>query len=143
MPLEEDAANEELRRYLVKKDYYSVSILKDYLREVILLQASDSHLLSVLFRQTMEIIGRSIPFEEEPMINLLGWFDNCQMDRLSFSPPHTPSPAILCRGNGENIVQSGMCRYGRPDHFSPGRRFPEIFSRFIDRYVQSGNRRPG
>ena len=89
MPLEEDAANEELRRYLVKKDYYSVSILKDYLREVIL------------------------------------------------------SPAILCRGNGENIVQSGMCRYGRPDHFSPGRRFPEIFSRFIDRYVQSGNLRPG
>lgn len=136
-------ANEELRRYLVKKDYYSVSILKDYLREVILLQASDSHLLSVLFRQTMEIIGRSIPFEEEPMINLLGWFDNCQWTVCLF-PRRTRRPRQFYAEGTEKILFSPGCvDMGRPDHFSPGRRFPEIFSRFIDRYVQSGNRRPG
>ena len=108
MPLEEDAANEELRRYLVKKDYYSVSILKDYLREVILLQASDSHLLSVLFRQTMEIIGRSIPFEEEPMINLLGWFDNCQWTVCLF-PRRTRRPRQFYAEGTEKILFSPGC----------------------------------
>ena len=108
MPLEEDAANEELRRYLVKKDYYSVSILKDYLREVILLQASDSHLLSVLFRQTMEIIGRSIPFEEEPMINLLGWCDNCQWTVCLF-PRRTRRPRQFYAEGTEKILFSPGC----------------------------------
>ena len=106
--MEEDAANEELRRYLVKKDYYSVSILKDYLREVILLQASDSHLLSVLFRQTMEIIGRSIPFEEEPMINLLGWFDNCQWTVCLF-PRRTRRPRQFYAEGTEKILFSPGC----------------------------------
>lgn len=101
-------ANEELRRYLVKKDYYSVSILKDYLREVILLQASDSHLLSVLFRQTMEIIGRSIPFEEEPMINLLGWFDNCQWTVCLF-PRRTRRPRQFYAEGTEKILFSPGC----------------------------------
>ena len=126
MPLEEDAANEELRRYLVKKDYYSVSILKDYL-----LSADHGN------HRPIHSVRRRTDDQPARLVRQLS------MDRLSFSPPHTPPPAILCRRNGENIVQSGMCRYGRPDHFSPGRRFPEIFSRFIDRYVQSGNRRPG
>lgn len=95
-------------RYLVKKDYYSVSILKDYLREVILLQASDSHLLSVLFRQTMEIIGRSIPFEEEPMINLLGWFDNCQWTVCLF-PRRTRRPRQFYAEGTEKILFSPGC----------------------------------
>ena len=98
----------KLRRYLVKKDYYSVSILKDYLREVILLQASDSHLLSVLFRQTMEIIGRSIPFEEEPMINLLGWFDNCQWTVCLF-PRRTRRPRQFYAEGTEKILFSPGC----------------------------------
>ena len=87
MPLEEDAANEELRRYLVKRLLFGFYI-KGLSPRSILLQASDSISFSVLFRQTMEIIGRSIPFEEEPMINLLGWFDNCQWTVCLFSPPH-------------------------------------------------------
>ena len=108
MPLEEDAANEKLRRYLVKKDYYSISILNDYLREVILLQASDSHLLSVLFRQSMEIIGRTIPFKEEPMINLLGWFDNCQWTVCLF-PRRTRRPRQFYAEGTEKILFSPGC----------------------------------
>lgn len=108
MPLEEDAGNEELRRYLVKKDYYSVSILEDYLREVILLQASDSRLLSELFQQALEIIGRFIPYETEPMINLLGWFDNCQWTVCLF-PRRTRRPRQFYAEGNEKVLFSPGC----------------------------------
>lgn len=78
MPLEKDAGHEQMRRYILRKDYYSVACLNNYLREVLILQGSDLLLLTELFQQLREIIGWHIPYEQEPMMNLLAWFDNCQ-----------------------------------------------------------------
>lgn len=78
MPLEEDVEREQLRQVIVRKDFYTISYLKDYLREVILLQGSDLKLMSALFAYTRTIIGETTPYEKEPMMNILVWFENCQ-----------------------------------------------------------------
>lgn len=41
MPLEEDVNNELLLREIVRQDYYSISVLDNYLRKIILLKASE------------------------------------------------------------------------------------------------------
>lgn len=78
IPLEQDVNNPELRRTVIQKDFYSVAYLQDYLREVIILQASDQKLLSELFNRTKIKIGETTPYDQEPMMNILTWFDNCQ-----------------------------------------------------------------
>lgn len=78
MPLEEDVMNDEIRKVVCQRDYYTVSVLEHYLREVIVLQASDQKLLGRLFERLQQVIGRTIPYEQEPQFNLLAWFDNCQ-----------------------------------------------------------------
>lgn len=108
MPLEEDVNHVHLRQTLVQKDFYHISILKNYLREVIILQASDAHILSELFTKTLEIIGRAIPYEEEPMINLLGWFDNCQWNICIFPRKLRRPWQFFAEGN-EKILFSPGC----------------------------------
>lgn len=78
MPLEEDIENEQIREIIVQKDYYSMARLNHYLREVIILKASDQQLLCQLFGTVQQLIGQTIPYELEPRLNLLAWFDNCQ-----------------------------------------------------------------
>ena len=56
----------------------------------------------------MEIIGRSIPFEEEPMINLLSWFDNCQWTVCLF-PRRTRRPRQFYAEGTEKILFSPGC----------------------------------
>lgn len=78
MPLETDICNDRIRRIIARKDFYTLSVLEGYLREVIVIQASDLRLLSELFFNIRQMIGEIVPFEAEPMLNLIAWFDNCQ-----------------------------------------------------------------
>lgn len=78
MPLEADIMQETMQETIVRKDFYHIYKLRNYLRETIILQASDQKLLYSLFSEVQEILGQHIAFEEEPMFNLLCWFDNCQ-----------------------------------------------------------------
>lgn len=78
MPIEKDVENEELKQILVQQDFYSIATLNNYLRKIIILKTSDRQILSRLFRQITSLIGQRTPFTQEPMLNLLAWFDNCQ-----------------------------------------------------------------
>lgn len=78
MPVETDVENPDIIQVIRKADYYSISTIGDYLRQVIVLKASDHRLLVGLFDGLNRILRDYIPSEPEPMYNLLAWFDNCQ-----------------------------------------------------------------
>lgn len=76
MPLEKDVNAPQLRHCIIQRERYSVSLLQNYLREVFILQSADPKLLLELFEQIKMIIGEATPYEQEPMMNLLAWFDH-------------------------------------------------------------------
>lgn len=108
LPLEEEAESPRLRKIIHQQDYYSVSILENYLREVIILQASDAQLLSRLFNSVQQIIGETVPFEEEPRLNLLAWFENCQWTLCIF-PRQQRRPWQFFAEGEEKILFSPGC----------------------------------
>lgn len=108
MPLETDVQIPSLRQEIVKKDYYSIATLKDYLREVIILQASDQQLLTSLFSKVQEIILKAVPSETEPMLNILCWFDNCQWTICLFPRKARRPWQFYAQGN-EKILFSPGC----------------------------------
>lgn len=76
------------------------------------------------------------------MINLLGWFDNCQWTVCLF-PRRTRRPRQFYAEGTEKILFSPGCVDMAGLIISPREEdFRKYSARFIDRYVQSGNRRP-
>lgn len=78
MPLEKDVEDEKIIHPLIISDYHTILTSAHYLRKCIVLKASDQQLLVRLFQQTVAAIGQLVPYAQEPMFNLLTWFDNCQ-----------------------------------------------------------------
>lgn len=76
MPLEQDIRREELRKTVVRKEGCSVSVLENYLREVVVLRASRWQDLSEWFVRVRDGVGRLVPFQEEPMMNVLAWYED-------------------------------------------------------------------
>lgn len=108
MPLEKDVQSALLRKTINRQDYYSISVLENYIREVIVIQASDLQLLSGLFTSVQNLIGKIIPFEDEPMINLLAWFENCQWTLCIF-PRKLRRPRQFFAEGEEKILFSPGC----------------------------------
>lgn len=108
MPLETDVQHPMLREEIIKKDFYSITTLKGYLREVLLLQASDQQLLSSLFTKIQAIVLKAIPSEPEPMFNILCWFDNCQWTVCLF-PRRVRRPWQFYATGDEKILFSPGC----------------------------------
>lgn len=108
MPLEEDVNNGRLRETLIKAPYYRVFTLRHYLREVIVLQASDLLLLTDLFLQLQAGLGRFVPCREEPMMNIVCWFDNCQWTVCVF-PRTTLRPWQYFAEDDEQTLFSPGC----------------------------------
>lgn len=108
MPLEEDAGNEQLNHIICRKDYYSISVLENYLREVIIVKASDQQLMIRLFENIKQLIGQYIPSEQEPMMNLLCWFENCQWNVCIF-PRSARRPRQFFAEGEEKILFSPGC----------------------------------
>lgn len=108
MPLEEDADNDRLLETIVKEDFHSIYVLRDYLRKVIIFRASDRWRLSALFNRLMGILRETVPCETEPMVNLLCWFDNCQWTVCIF-PRRLRRPWQFFAEGEEKILFSPGC----------------------------------
>lgn len=108
MPLEKDVHSALLRKTINQQDYYSISVLENYIREVIVIQASDLLLLSDLFTSVQNLIGKIIPFQDEPMMNLLAWFENCQWTLCIF-PRKLRRPKQFFAEGEEKILFSPGC----------------------------------
>lgn len=108
MPLEADIENDRLRKVILKKDFYTVFTLNDYLRKVIVLQASDRHVISTLFYHIEDLLRQIIPAENEAMMNILCWFDNCQWKMCIF-PRATRRPWQFFAEGEEKVLFSPGC----------------------------------
>lgn len=74
MPLEQDIDNPQLKKNLQQENRYCISILNNYLREVIILKVTDKTILSQLFIKIHNQLSLFTPQLNEPMMNLLCWF---------------------------------------------------------------------
>lgn len=108
MPLEQDVENGQIIQTLVQSDYYSLSTVRDYLRRVLILKASDFNILSDLFHKITTLL--KIPGEEaeEPRFNLLAWFDNAQCTVCLF-PRETLRPRQFFAEGSEKVLFSPGC----------------------------------
>lgn len=73
MPIEADAANERLRQVVRTGEDYTIAILRDYLREVFILESASKARLRVLFDALQRFVGITVPYEAEPQFNLFAW----------------------------------------------------------------------
>ena len=108
MPLEQDIHNSNLKKNIQEKDNYSLSILENYLREVIILQVSDKNLLSSLFMEIYNQLSLFIPKSEEPMMNLLCWFEKDRWTLCIF-PRNLGRPKQFFAEDDEKILFSPGC----------------------------------
>lgn len=107
MPAEHEVTEEELREVLVQGDYYSVFTLKNYLRRILVLQASDLKLLSGLFEQTLAILKSVQQTSEEPLFNIHCWFDNCQWTVCLFLRRQLRPWQFFAEGNEKILFSAG------------------------------------
>ncbi|MEG0796892.1 MAG: DUF4922 domain-containing protein [Odoribacter sp.] len=108
MPLEEDIDKVSLREYILQKENYSLSTLNRYRRNILLLQGTDRQLLSRLYTRIQKIVGEEIPYEEEPMMNLLAWFEKNQWTICIF-PRKTRRPWQFYAEGKEQVLFSPGC----------------------------------
>ncbi|MEG2278174.1 MAG: DUF4922 domain-containing protein [Odoribacter sp.] len=108
MPLEEDIDKVSLREYILQKEHYSLSTLNRYRRNILLLQGTDRQLLSRLYTRIQKIVGEEIPYEEEPMMNLLAWFEKNQWTICIF-PRKTRRPWQFYAEGKEQVLFSPGC----------------------------------
>lgn len=73
MPIEADAANERLRQVVRTGEDYTIAVLRDYLREVFVLESASKARLRVLFDALQRFVGITVPYEAEPQFNLFAW----------------------------------------------------------------------
>lgn len=107
MPLEKDTENARLRQMLLRKEYYSVSTLRSYLREVLIVQASDLQLLSDIFLGLQESIGKLVAYTQEPMMNVICWFDNCQWTVCIFPRKQLRPRQFFAEGEEKTLFSPG------------------------------------
>ena len=108
MPLEEDTENRQLTDTLCRKEFYTISTLKEYLRKVLILKTGERRLLPGLFGQIRQIIGKYIPCQQEPMINLLCWYAQDQWTVCIF-PRSARRPRQFYAEGEEKIMFSPGC----------------------------------
>lgn len=108
MPLEKDVENGQLADTLCEKKFYTICTLKQYLREVLIFKAGERRLMNELFEQIQQIIGEHIPCQQEPMINLLCWYDRKQWTVCIF-PRSARRPRQFYAEGKEKIMFSPGC----------------------------------
>lgn len=108
MPLEEDVRREELRRVVNRQPGYTVSVLENYLREVIVIQAAEKPLLSEVFVAVRHAIGENMAFQDEPMMNILAWYEEGQWTLCVF-PRKLRRPWQFFAEGEEKILFSPGC----------------------------------
>lgn len=74
MPLEQDILNKHLQDTIIQNTDITLFRLKNYIREVFILQSSSKASLQVLFDRLQTTIGQVVPYEQEPRFNLLSWY---------------------------------------------------------------------
>lgn len=108
MPLEEDVYCSQNRKMIHQGDFYTISTLNDYLRKVVLLETSDQNILKQQFQFIQQTIGEAVPYDLEPMLNLLCWFENCQWTICIF-PRKLLRPWQFFAEGDEKILFSPGC----------------------------------
>ncbi len=74
MPVEEDCLRSALWQGVCEGAGITAGVLRNYLREVIVLRGDSPRLPEVL-EEVQRLIGRHIPWSSEPMLNLLAWHE--------------------------------------------------------------------
>ena len=108
MPLEQDIHNPLLLKILQQRNGYSLSTLEHYLRDVIILQATEPNLITSLFIAIQKQLTKLIPQSEEPMMNLLCWFEK-GMWTLCIFPRKLGRPKQFFAEGDEKILFSPGC----------------------------------
>lgn len=78
MPLEQDSTKEQLLDTIIQNNHTTLFRLKNYVREVFILQSPHKEHIQQLFEQLKTAIGKVVSYEQEPRFNLLAWYTNNQ-----------------------------------------------------------------
>lgn len=104
MPVEEDCRRPALSQTVCEGADVTVSVLRNYLREVIVLRG-DSPRLPALVEEVQSLVGRHIPWTGEPMLNLLAWYEAGQWTVCVF-PRRQGRPRQFFATGSEQILFS-------------------------------------
>lgn len=108
MPVEKDAKNKELQKKIVQIEGGEIFTLKNYMRTVFILQSSNTKQLLNSFQAIQKIIGEATPFNDEPMINLLAWYEDKQWT-IAIFPRKQQRPRQFFAEGEDKILFSPGC----------------------------------
>lgn len=108
MPVEKDANDEQLKKKIVQGEEAQIFSLKNYLRTVFILQSSCIEQSFKAFQAIQEIIGQATPFEDEPKMNILAWYEDEQWT-IAIFPRKQQRPLQFFAEGEEKILFSPGC----------------------------------
>lgn len=108
MPLEADAEDGFVKQEtILSGEGYSVSRLRDYLRETIVVRASDRNLLVRLFEEVQQAIGDTVAYEQEPRLNLVAWHTGKEWYVCIFPRKQWRPRQFFLEGEGKAMFSPG------------------------------------
>lgn len=112
LSIEKDTYQNTIRKMVIHTEQYSVSCLEPYLRKVLILESSTPSLLTRLFEHIRTLIGDIIPYETEPMLNIVVWTENhcwkaCLFPRRALRPWQ-----FYAEGDGKILFSPGCVDMG-------------------------------
>ncbi len=112
LPIEKDTYQNTIRKTVIHDAQYSVSCLESYLRRVLILESSSPSLLIRLFEHIRTIIGDVIPYEAEPMLNIVVW-NEIHCWKVCLFPRRALRPwQFYAEGDGKILFSPGCVDMG-------------------------------
>lgn len=107
MPLEQDSANGQLQEIIIQNNHIALSRLKNYIREVFILQSTRKEHLQHLFELIRTAIGQVITYEQEPRFNLLSWYSDSQWTVCIFPRKYWRPRQFFLEGKAQIMFSPG------------------------------------
>ncbi|MCI5706873.1 MAG: DUF4922 domain-containing protein [Odoribacter sp.] len=107
MPLEQDTTNKQLQEIITQNNHITLYRLKNYIREVFILQSPHKEHLQHLFDRLQTAIGQVITYEQEPRFNLLSWYSDFQWTVAIFPRKCWRPRQFFLEGNKQIMFSPG------------------------------------
>lgn len=106
MPVEHDVYKEVIQVDICQ-NATRIFTLKNYIRTIFVLQSSDINKLVESLQTIQNIIGEATPFEDEPMINILAWYEDNEWTVTIFPRKQQRPQQFFAEGEDKILFSPG------------------------------------
>ena len=112
MPIEKEIRGEKRLTLMKQVDGVLLYRVRDLGREVIILEGDDPMAVGSAFKRFLNALKKVLLINEEPMMNIAGFYKGKEMASRDLSAPETPSRRLFQEGDARVVVSPGVIDMG-------------------------------